>query len=266
MDGNADPNAGYDHTNAVEYNANHSIDWYNQQNQYYAQQQQLQQQYYEVPQSWPGVSPFAYGQHQFYPHGFDPQQQIPTYQGPSQQNYEAQATIASVPEAPAGAILSGAAARKNNKLAAAQAQQYQAALQPQFTPQMPPPPPFYPMQSGQMPYPYYEHPAFVITQQPQMNPYIVHPPQFQQTTVSQVVLPSHVIPLTGVIMQPKTETKGSKYDKFLTKNLTRLTSIPLLTGKHILHRYQVQLQGVFWSKTCTTERDMHHSTWLAILG
>jgi hypothetical protein len=42
MDGNAESNAGYDHTND---NANHSIDWYNQQNQYYAQQQQLQQQY-----------------------------------------------------------------------------------------------------------------------------------------------------------------------------------------------------------------------------
>ena len=274
MNGNANPNAGYD-SNAVEYNANHSIDWYNQQNQYYAQQQQLQQQYYAGPPGWPGVPPFAYGQQQFYPHSFDPQQQMPTmyqgqemYQNPSQQNYEAQATAAaSVPEALGGAILSGAAIRKNNKLAAAQSQQYQASLQPQFLPQMPPPPPpFYTMQAGQMPYPHFEHPAFVITQQPQLNPSVVHPPQFQQTTVSQVVPPSQVIPLTGVIMQPKTAVKGNKYDESLTENFIKRTSNPFLTGKHILNRYQIQFQGVFWSKTSTTKRDMHHSTWLAVLG
>ena len=233
MEGNADPNAGYD-PNAVEYNANHSIDWYNQQNQFYAQQQQ--QQYYAEASGWPGAPPFGYGQQQFYPHGYDPQQ-MPYYQGqemyqdPSQQiqNYEAQTAAVSAPEAPGGTILSGAAARK---LAAAQSQQYQAAMQPQFIPQMPPPP-FYPMQPGQMSYPYFEQPAFVITQQPQLNPFM-HPPQFQHaSSVSQVVPPSQlvppssvvppsqVIPLTGVLMQPKTAVKGNKYDESLTKSQTK---------------------------------------------
>ena len=144
------------------------------------------------------------------------------------QNYEAQTTAASAPEAPVGAILSGAAARK---LAAAQSQQYQAAMQPQFIPQMQPPP-FYPMQPGQMPYPYFEHPAFVITQQPQLNPF-VHPPQFQHAIVSPVVQPAPVIPLTGVLMQPKTAVKGSKYDKYPAEILIKPNSNLNLANNHI---------------------------------